>query len=193
MRAFTLILVLLSTLIPATSEAARQALDPKLRVHMGITAADGAGSIGGTFGVEARASRYIFLDLGGFYTPGDPSGAEQSLASTTHAPMHGIYAMPGIRLPHVQPTAFSWDITARVGPGMLWSAYLGETLNAEDNFGVFEADVMIASSLDIAIRRGQYGVRASGRVFAAWPYNFESRTDPAVIMPQVAIEIFSQY
>ena len=76
---------------------------------------------------------------------------------------------------------------------MLWSAYLGETLNAEDNFGVFEADVMIASSLDIAIRRGQYGVRASGRVFAAWPYNFESRTDPAVIMPQVAIEIFSQY
>jgi hypothetical protein len=76
---------------------------------------------------------------------------------------------------------------------MLWSAYLGETLNADDDFGVFEADVMIASSLDVAIRKGQYGVRASGRVLAAWPYNFKSRTAPGVVMPQVAVEVFYQY
>ncbi len=193
MRVSTLIFALLFTLLPATSEAGRLALDPKMRVHMGAISAVGTGLVGATFGVEARASRYIFMDLGGFYTPGDPRDSDSSTALSTHSPMHGIFAMPGIRIPHVQPTAFSWDITARVGPGMLWSAFMGDTLNPDDNFGVFEADVMIASSVDVAIRRGQYGIRASGRLLAAWPYNFETRTDPGVMMPQIAIELFSQY
>jgi len=192
MKVITFVLVALFILIPATSNASSQTLDPKQRIHLGITSDGGTGLIGGTFGFEARASRYIFLDLGGFYTPGELTGTDLSLFGSTHAPMHGIFAMPGIRLPHVQPAAFSWDITARVGPGIIWSNFLGETLNSQDSFGSLEADVMIGSSIDFAIRRGSYGIRTSGRIFTAWPYNFETRTGPAVIMPQMAIELIYQ-
>lgn len=176
-----------------TAEAGRQALNPKMRVHAGVTISEGPNAIGTTFGVEARASRYVFLDIGGFVTPGDAFEGADEMDLATHIPRNGIFAAPGIRLPHAQPAAFEWDLTARVGPGLLWTAYMGERLNSMGNLTMLEADVMVMSGVDLAVKRGEYGVRLSGRLFGSWPHNFETSTDPTILMWQGATELFYQF
>lgn len=189
------ILLLVFSWIPNEANATASNLNPRVRVHGGAIFSQSPAPTALTFGVDSRASRFIYLDIGGFLSPfalpGDEVNAES--LSQTHLARHGIYAMPGIRIPHRQPKAFSWDINFRTGFGILWTDYIGEKTNNSYGSQPIEADVMTAAGIDLGIRRGELGVRLATRLLFAWPHDHDEKTDPLLIAPQLSVEGLYQF
>jgi hypothetical protein len=188
---FTVVL----TLLPTRVEAARSTLNPRVRVHGGAVVSEGPNPVGFTAGVDSRASRFIYLDIGGFMNPFSPFVEELDLDSlrAPHLARHGMYILPGLRIPHRQPKAFSWDVTFRSGFGILWTSYVGTKTNPSYGSQPLDADVMTVGGLDFGIRKGAIGLRAAGRVLLAWPHDYGERNDPFFYAPQLSLEGLYQF
>ena len=187
--------MLFLAIAPLQAEAANSNLNPRVRVHAGAVISEGPNPAGFTAGVDSRASRFIYLDIGGFMNPFSPfvDELDRDALRAPHIARHGIYAMPGIRIPHRQPRAFSWDVTFRTGFGILWTSYVGTKTNPYYGAQPLDADVMTAAGLDLGIRRGAIGLRAAGRVLLAWPHDYGERVDPFFYAPQLSIEGLYQF
>jgi len=189
------LLLLVFTWLPNEANATASNLNPRVRVHGGAVFSQSPAPAGLTFGVDSRASRFIYLDIGGFLSPFErlTNDVLSEGSSLTHLARHGIYAMPGIRIPHRQPKAFSWDINFRTGFGILWTDYVGEKSNNSYGTQPMEADVMTAAGIDFGIRRGELGLRFASRLLFAWPHDHDEKTDPLLIAPQFSIEGLYQF
>jgi hypothetical protein len=194
-KALFSVLLTLLTLVPLQADAARSTLNPRVRVHGGAVIAEGPSPVGFTFGVDSRASRFIYLDIGGFLNPFSPFGEDLDLENlrAPHLARHGMYILPGLRIPHRQPKAFSWDVTFRSGFGILWTSYVGTKTNPSYGNQPLDADVMTVGGLDFGIRRGAIGLRATGRVLFAWPHDYGEREDPFFYAPQLSLEALYQF
>ena len=189
------ILALVSMLVMSSTADAQSNLNPRVRVHGGAVVSEGPTPVGFTAGIDSRASRFIYLDIGGFMNPFNPitNELDRDALRSPHLVQHGIYALPGIRIPHRQPKAFSWDITFRTGFGLLWTTFAGTKTNPNYGTQPLDADVMTAAGVDLGIRRGALGLRAAGRVLVSWPHDYASQRDPLFWAPQLAVEGLYQF
>jgi hypothetical protein len=195
MRPFTLFFLAMLTWFPTAAEAGSSNLNPRVRVHAGAALSEGPAPVGYTAGIDARASRFIYMNLAAFFNPTNPLSGDLNREElrAPHLIRHGIYALPGIRIPHRQPKAFSWDITFRGGFGILWTSYAGDKTNSSYGSQPLDADVMTAAGVDLGIRRGAVGLRLAARTFFAWPHDHASHTDPFFWAPQVSVEGLYQF
>jgi hypothetical protein len=183
------------TLAP-TAHAAGNVMEPRVRAHAGGFVTQGPAGIGVTGGLESRLSRMIYVDLGALYNPVNITTANDLDGTTTAEPFllrHVLYLTPGLRIPHRQPEGFRWDVNFRVGPGVLWSAYVGDSLNPEKILDEMEADVALITGADLGVLVGKYGVRLSGRFVAARPYHKGTQLETRFYAPVGLLEGFYQF
>ena len=151
--------------------AAGQALEPQNRLHAGVSVVTGPSPLGVTGGFDSRLTRVLALDVSAFLTPveiAEGLGQEQADKRDYLFIRHGITVTPGIRIPHVQPKAFAYDVFVRAGGGVVWVANLSPDIQVLDSTPyAVDAHVGGTGGLEGMIRFGQFGVRAGGR---AWVY-----------------------
>lgn len=168
MIASSLLLVLAS---PAYAGSA--ALEPQIRLHAGLSVVgDNLAPFGVTGGLDARLTRLINIDVGGFGSPvaiPETEVQDQDNPTDYFHLRHGVYVAPGIRIPHAQPKALAWDIFFRGGAGVVWSANLEPGANVLDAGLAYPVDPAPAgfAGADLTLRGAKLGVRLSGR---AWMY-----------------------
>ena len=182
--------------VTPTAEAAGNVMEPRVRAHAGAFMTQGPSGIGVTGGLESRLSRMIYVDLGALYNPVDITTANDLDGATTKGPFlarHVLYLTPGLRIPHRQPEGFRWDVNFRLGPGVLWSAYVGDSLNPEQILEELEADVALITGADLGILVGRFGVRLSGRLVTARPYHKSTQLETAFYAPFGLLEGFYQF
>ena len=179
---------------PTQAEASPSTVNPRVRLHAGAVVSEGPNPTGFTVGVDSRASRFIYLDIGGFVNPFSSfEDLDLDNLRAPHLARHGMYILPGLRIPHRQPKAFSWDVTFRGGFGILWTSYVGTKINPSYGSRPLDADIMTAAGLDFGIRRGALGLRFAGRVLVATPHDYGEKTDPLFYAPQLSVEGLYQF
>ena len=133
-------------------------------------------------GFDSRLTRYSYVDLGGFITPGQPGSLDldDAAARDYFRVRNGLYLLPGWRLPHRQPEGFNWDIMLRAGPAVVWSYDLSPNNAATPNTENYkEVDAAAMGGLDLSVRGEHWGVRLTGRaVFLVMFYEDEFRDVP---------------
>lgn len=165
---FTL-LTLLAVATP-DAEAASVGLEPQNRFHLGLSMVQGPGPAGVSAGFDSRLTRVVAIDLGLFVTPGqiptDWTNDSGNYADNFRL-RHGVYFMPGLRIPHPQPKEWAWDIYVRGGAGVLWTANLDPIV--ADSAMAVRPGAGGSLGLDGLVRVGQFGLRpyAQGWLFGA--------------------------
>ena len=197
-----MLLAAATALLLTSSPAAAQnmALDPQNRLHAGVNLVNGPSGLGITAGFDSRLTRIIALDFGGFTSPIPISdeyewnGAEDAPTPQYRQLRHGIFVTPGLRLPHAQPKTWAWDVFARAGGGVIWTANLSPDAphDADTRYGI-RPDPAGLVGADALVRFGRVGVRASGKF---WMFDV-LQTSPAenffVVRPQWGIEALVQW
>jgi hypothetical protein len=192
----TILFALIVWTFAPTAQAAGNVMEPRVRAHAGAFMTQGPAGVGVTGGLESRLSRMIYVDLGAMYNPVDITTANDLDGATTAEPFllrHVLYLTPGLRVPHRQPEGFRWDLNIRLGTGVVWSAYVGDSLNPEQILDELEADVTLIGGADLGILVGQFGVRLSGRVVAAQPYHKGTQLETPFYAPVGLLEGFYQF
>jgi len=193
----TMTLLLASTLFTGDALAGRPAMDPQVRMHLGVSAVQGPSPIGLMGGLDSRLTRSLHVDIGGMGTLTPiPEGAEVEVEVDTdyYRLRHGIYLAPGVRIPHRQPSAFSWDVIFRFGGAVTWSADLDpEAVSLTTDRVRHAIGPAGLGGVDLMIRGEKVGVRASGKGFASWVYDPHSQDNALVISPQVGLEALYQF
>lgn len=188
-----------SALLLWTVGAARaetMALDPQNRAHVGVSVIPGPSGVGIVGGLDSRLTRVVALDFGGFASPlalaeglegGDDFGETTLLR-------HGIYVTPGLRIPHPQPKNWAWEVFARGGGGVVWTANVSEDVPVtSDTRYAVEPDLAGTLGADALVRTGRFGVRASGK---AWLFEVlqPSPVDTFVVVrTQFGVEALLQW
>lgn len=189
---------LLLTSAPAAAQA--MALEPQNRIHAGLSYVDGPSGLGVTAGFDSRLTRLVALDIGGFASPIPISdGYEWTGSADAETPAyrqlrHGIYAAPGLRIPHAQPKTWAWEVFARAGGGVVWTANLEPGASSDvDSARSIRPDPSGMVGADALVRFGQVGVRASGKV---WMFDVLQTTPTQnffAVRPQWGIEALIQW
>ncbi len=185
---FPLLALLATQLAPAEAGV----LEPQVRVHAGVNYVMGPSPFGLTAGLDARLTRILAIDLGGF---GSVAGIEESdyrdqdVETDYYRLRHGVYFAPGLRIPHPQPRTWSWDIFFRGGAGVIWyTDTQPEAITENSGAGSTTAAAGGFGGLDLMVRFGSFGVRASGR---GWVYEAQHSfggTPSGLIQPQLSLE-----
>ena len=142
--------------------------------------------------MESRFTRFLYLDFGGVVNPSEIGVVEEDSAESFSL-RHCIYLLPGIRIPHRQPAGFLWDVNLRAGPGVLWTAFLGDTLNPAVSSDALDLDVAVVAGADVALMKNQFGIRATGRLVFAWPFHLDIGNEVGYWVPLYALEGFYQF
>lgn len=183
--------MLLSLLCLPVAEAARPALDPVVRVHGGASYVPGPGPVGVTLGVDSRLTRTIFLDVGGFASPITPDSLESRAAKPADnlQMRHALYTMPGVRIPHPQPSNFRWDVFIRAGFGIMATKDL--TPGYEEDF--LQVDIAGLGGVDAQIMRGRVGLRGSAKALISQPWHTSSGDDVLYWGTQYSLEALVEF
>jgi hypothetical protein len=183
--------LLLSLLCLPVAEAARPALDPVVRVHGGASYVPGPGAFGMTLGVDSRLTRTIFLDVGGFASPIalDALDSREGKAADNLQMRHALYTMPGLRIPHPQPSSFRWDVFVRAGFGIL--ATKDRTPGYEEDF--LQVDIAGLAGVDAQIMRGRVGLRGSAKGLISQPWHSASSDDVLYWGTQYSLEALVEF
>ncbi len=187
---FIATLALLLATVP--TPAAAQALDPMNRVHLGVSLVEGPSSFGVTGGLDSRLTKLVFVDAGGFISPQPlPSDALESGTPETEAMRlrHGIFIAPGVRIPHVQPRAFSFDVLPRGGAAAVWVADLA----SDDQDYRFSNEVAGFVGGDLNLQRNRLGLRLSYRLLFFAPFINAERANVPMNTPLASLEAQYQF
>lgn len=190
-------IALAATLFGATAQAGRMPLDSLNRIHGGLAITDSGSGLGGVLGMDSRLTRLVFVDLGGFYTPGDQQfdadiDPETQDPSEWYTLRNGLYAAPGMRIPHRYQDGFNWDLIGRLGFAALWIADESQRIIPEDEALVYsEAAVLVGA--DVLLRFDAIGVRMSGKAYGWHAYSPVKQAESNTIRPQFTIEGVYQF
>lgn len=188
---------LATTLFSTTATAGRMPLDSLTRVHGGVAITDNGTGFGGTLGMDSRLTRLVFVDIGGFYTPGgeqydpeiDPAKEDPSDWYTMR---NGLYAAPGLRIPHRYQDGFNWDVVGRLGFAALWITDTSQRIIPESDALVFSEAALLAGA-DVLLRFDEIGVRLSGKAYGWRVYSAVANIENTTLRPQFAIEGVYQF
>jgi hypothetical protein len=164
-------------------------LEPMNRLHLGASMVEGPSPFGLTIGFDSRLTRLAFVDAGGFGTFGNPGS--EALEPDTDAGdamrlRHAIYIAPGIRVPHVQPANWGFDLLPRGGMAAVWLDDLAS--EAPPDRETYSTEVAGFVGLDLTVQKGAMGLRASYRHFFCAPYIPELKTDALMNTPMFSLE-----
>ena len=184
-------------LSPAASARSANMLDPLTRAHVGLSWV-GSYGLGLTGGFDARVTRFVYMDMGGF---GTPSGIpEDVIVSDGAAPSeyfflrHGLYVAPGFRVPHKAGDSFNWDLLIRGGfAGVWWADVHEDTRYAGDLVHRTGIAPSLFGGLELVVQKGPVGLRAGAKAFGFKPYDQTSDVDVGLVRPQLAAEVLYQW
>lgn len=188
---------LATTLLSSTATAGKMPLDSLNRVHAGLAITDNGSGLGGIVGLDSRLTRLIFVDIGGFYTPGDQQfdanlDGETSEPSEWYTLRNGLYAAPGLRIPHRYQDGFNWDVVGRLGFAALWISDESQHIIPQSAALVYSEAALLAGA-DVLLRYDAWGVRMSGKAFAWNKYSPVAGIETTTIRPQFTIEGVYQF
>lgn len=150
--------------------AVPMAMDAQNRVHLGLnytlsSNAVGLPAGGVTGGFESRMTRFLNMDVGGFFSPlALGEGLTAADPTESYLLRHGLYATLGVRPVHKQPEAFAWDVFLRLGGGVGWTADVSPDAIVVDQTNYLVSPTMAGvGGLDGSLRFGDYGLRLSGK------------------------------
>lgn len=187
-------LVALLHLAAPEAQASSIGLEPQNRVHAGLSMVDGPSPVGFSLGFDSRLTRLVAMDVGAFFSPfsvpDDYESVVDNYPQNFHL-RHGVYFMPGFRIPHPQPKSWAWEAFVRVGAGVLWAANLDPYVaNSPTSVRPGAGGTV---GLDAHARFGNYGLRAYGR---GWIFGGQ-RAAPdetyALVRPHWGVEAVYQW
>ncbi len=188
---------LATMLFSSTATAGRMPLDSLNRIHAGLAVTDNGSGLGGVIGLDSRLTRLIFVDLGGFYTPGDQQfdadiDPEVGSPSDWYTLRNGLYAAPGLRIPHRYQDGFNWDLIGRAGFAALWIADESQRIIPQTEALVYsEASLLLGA--DVLLRFDEWGVRMSGKAYGWHAYSPVAKIETNTVRPQFTIEGVYQF
>lgn len=188
---------LAATLFSTTANAGRMPLESLNRIHGGLAITDNLTGVGGIVGMDSRLTRLVFVDLGGFFTPGnqqfDPRvDPEKQEAQEWYTLRNGLYAAPGMRIPHRYKDGFNWDLIGRAGFAALWVADESQRIIPNDEALVYsEASLLLGA--DVLFRFDDVGVRLSGKAYGWQAYSPVKQDESSTIRPQFTLEGVYQF
>ena len=188
---------LAATLFSSTATAGRMPLESLNRVHGGLAITDNASGIGGVLGMDSRLTRLVFVDLGGFLTPGDQQ-FDASIDPETQDPKewytlrNGLYAAPGMRIPHRYKDGFNWDLIGRAGFAALWIADESQRIIPNTDALVYSEAALLVGA-DVLFRFDEVGIRLSGKAYGWQAYSPVKQTETSTIRPQFTVEGVYQF
>jgi len=191
-----MIATLLALLFAPAAEASTMALDPQVRAHAGASWVPGPAGLGVTAGFDARMTRLVAMDLGGFASLQDlpaPAVAEGALPESAVL-RHGIYLAPGLRVPHPQPRSWAWELFVRGGGGVAWATDISTPVPDELGPSYVTTPGMAGlGGVDALVRAGKLGGRLAAR---AWIFE-ATKVSPAksftIVRPQITAEALVQW
>lgn len=188
----TCLLASLSFVVSSTAWAARPAAEPQVRAHAGLSVVSAPSPIGVTLGVDSRVGQSLALDAGVFFsTPGDLAFTSERATAQEHIRLrHGLYTMPGLRIPHSQPRNFRWDIYVRAGPGVVWTEDIWD--RAQDSTRG-QMDPAGFAGVDGVIIKKAVGLRLGVRGAFTSVYDSQLQTDVFFWAPQYNAELVYQF
>jgi hypothetical protein len=184
------LLLMLAWLAPLDADARRRPLDPQNRVHVGVSMVDNT-ALGVTGGLDTRLTRLLFVDVGGWLITSElpePTGSPSSDPGAWIHTRHCLFVTPGIRIPHQQGPSWSWDLTARVGAGTLWSVD-----QSDSDWANKQSSVTVIGGGDFIVRFEQIGLRASGKALWFQPFSQIISEELTIVRPQAALEAVWQW
>ena len=172
-------------------------LEPQVRLHVGADYVGGPSPFGVSGGMDARLTRLVGMDIGGFVTPvpiGDAEFKEQGDEKDYFHLRHGLYFAPGIRIPHPQPRAWAWEFFLRAGTGVVWFADTKpDAYGLSDDPYAVTAGIGGCGGADAFVRVGHFGLRLAGK---AWIYQAQHPQQGAatlLVQPQLSVEGLVQF
>jgi hypothetical protein len=188
---------LAATLASSPAVAGRMPLDAQNRIHAGLSITDNPSGVGGTLGMDSRLTRLIYVDLGGFYTGGvpdfNPDARGESQGPTDwYTLKHGVYAAPGMRIPHRYQDGFNWDLIGRMGFAALWIADESQAITPSTEAIVYSEPALL-TGIDVLLRYEQLGVRLSGKAFGWRTFSPVANSESGFIRGQFCIEGVYQF
>lgn len=188
---------LAATLASSPATAGRMPLDAQNRVHGGLSLTDGLSGIGGTLGMDSRLTRLIFVDVGGFYSGGVPDyDPDVDLGSESPADWytlkHGLYAAPGLRIPHRYQDGLNWDVVGRAGFAALWIADESQAIIPSTEALIY-SEPSLLTGVDVLVRYEKIGLRLSGKAFGWRTFSPISNSESGFVRSQLAVEGVYQF
>lgn len=172
-------------LVSAPASAQRFKLEPQNRIHAGLSVVNSSFDLGASAGFDTRLSQALYVDIGGFMTPGDdsvrPELSDVANASEYFELRHGVYVAPGLRVPHRYGDGLNWDVMGRLGFGGVWSV---DGSNAWDT----NADPALLAGLDVFLMYKVVGLRLSSKGYLYEGYAAGVSDDTVVFRPQTSVE-----
>jgi hypothetical protein len=155
-----LITFVLALFVASDAQARKGLPEPaKNRAHVG--AAWTPGSTHMTGGFDSRMTLSISMDVGGFVSvvePIEPSTEDSWVLR------HGLFVLPGVRVPHRNKSDLKWDVVIKAGFGPVWVA------DAKSRFDV-QINPALVTGADLMFRLGNLGVRMENRVWYMKPFS----------------------
>ena len=162
-RRSALLSVVLVAFLPRSGLAQALHLPPLVRIHGGASLVEAPAPLGAQVGMDTRLTRLVLVDLGAFYSPGDPTAwtpPTDPSAADWFRTRHGISVAPGVRIPHQQPKAFTYEIIVRVGMNVLFLADLNPETHVSGSADYAQTALAAASGgADLLLQRGAPGLR----------------------------------
>ena len=173
---------MLSFLLCMKAQAQMFYMEPQIRTGAGVAWIDGA--TGTSVSMDTRVTHLLYVSLGGFRSLTMPEiETTEDDIQTWSALRHGIWAAPGLRLPHrYNGEVINWDFLVRGGFGTTFSA-----LAEEEDWLLMEPSVLYGG--DFILFTDTISVKASGKMFIYGSYIPEFRTKAWMMRPQVSVEI----
>jgi hypothetical protein len=187
------------TLLVSTAFAGRPALEPQIKLHGGLSMVAAPAPAGFILGMDSRLTRFVWVDLGAFASVAPlPAAADLDLTGDDPSDFfrlrHSIYVLPGFRIPHPQPKAFTWDLVLRGGPSVVWSADLtpNDPRTTPNTESFLEIDVSGLAGVDLLVQRERIGLKGGAKFFALTPFYEDTWTDVLITGPQWSVELVYQ-
>ncbi len=180
---------LLVGLFAWSGRAVAQALDPMNRIHLGASLVEGPQPFGITGGFDSRLTRMAFVDAGGFGSLGAPDREAldpDTLPEDAMRLRHAIYIALGMRIPHMQPKAFSFDILPRAGMAAIWLSDLAS--DVVEGQSAYQNEVAGMLGADLTVQRGAVGLRLGYRHFLCAPFVPDRKEDVFMATPMFTLE-----
>ena len=188
---------LAATFFSSTATAGRMPLESLNRIHGGLAITDNISGVGGVLGLDSRLTRLVFVDLGGFYTPGDQkydpdTDPQNQEPKEWYTLRNGLYAAPGIRIPHRYKEGFNWDLIGRAGFAALWIADESQRIIPDTEALVYSEAALLLGA-DVLIRFDELGIRLSGKAYGWQVYSPVKQDETSTIRPQFTVEGVYQF
>lgn len=166
------------------------------RLHLGVSGVEGPSPLGLTGGLDSRLTRFVYVDAGGFRAllPLEDGLDLPSLdPGDAFIVRHGLFLSPGVRIPHVQPKSFTYDLLIRGGVAALWLANLDPEVSTFDESTYGSTTVASGfAGLELHAQVGHFGTRLGYRHYFAAPYYEAIMASTLLASGQVSLEAVYQ-